>query len=74
MKWLPCIRQIDIQLFESGKDLFSDSAKIFIMSYDLAARRAPELQAKRFHSSIADEAHYLKSYDSKRSKVLSPIL
>ena len=44
------------------------------MSYDLATRRHEELEKMHFRASIADEAHYLKSYDSKRSKVLVPIL
>lgn len=74
LKWIPCIRLSDIQLFESGKDPFSDQAKIFIMSYDLATKRADDLKTKKFCASIADEAHYLKSYDTKRSQALSPIL
>lgn len=44
------------------------------MSYDLAARRAKELKNQNYNACIADEAHYLKSYDSKRSKELSPLI
>jgi len=44
------------------------------MSYDLAMRRAEELDKRRFRACIADEAHYLKSRESQRSKKLIPIL
>jgi SWI/SNF-related matrix-associated actin-dependent regulator 1 of chromatin subfamily A len=43
------------------------------MSYDLATRRADELIKHGFKSVIADEAHYLKSRDAKRSLKLIPI-
>jgi len=33
-----------------------------------------EIEKKNFNAVIADEAHYLKSRDAKRSKVLAPIL
>ena len=74
MKWLPTINRSDIQLFKAGKDKFDDNAVIFILSYDLATRRAEELAARNFKAAIADETHYLKSRDAKRSKVLCPIL
>jgi len=44
------------------------------MTYDLATKRHEEVDAKNFKVCIADEAHYLKSRDSKRSKHLMPIL
>lgn len=44
------------------------------MSYDLATKRGAEIDKKNFKACIADEAHYLKSRDSKRSQVLIPIL
>lgn len=44
------------------------------MSYDLAQRRHEELKEQHFQCIIADEAHYLKSRDSKRSVNLIPIL
>ena len=37
------------------------------MSYDLASRRATELLDKNFASTIADEVHYIKNKDAKRS-------
>ena len=44
------------------------------MSYDMATRRYIDLEKKEFQCCIADEVHYLKSRDSKRSKQLIPIL
>jgi SWI/SNF-related matrix-associated actin-dependent regulator of chromatin subfamily A-like protein 1 len=44
------------------------------MSYDLAMKRYEEIEMKGFKICIADEAHYLKSRDAKRSKHLIPIL
>jgi len=47
---------------------------IFIMSYDLAAIRSDEIAERKFKAAVADEAHYMKSRDAKRSKNLIPIL
>lgn len=74
LQWIPTIKKDDIQLFKTGKDSFNDNAKIFIMSYDLASRKSEEIQNRNFNCAIADEAHYLKSRDAKRSKQLLPIL
>ena len=67
-RWLPHVMKEDIQLFKTGKDKFQDSAKIFIMSYDLGQRKSESISEKEFKSVIADEAHYLKNRDAKRSK------
>ena len=38
IKWLGSdILQWDIQLFKTGKDVFDNNAKIYIMSYEMAA-------------------------------------
>ena len=44
------------------------------MTYDLARKRATDIKNQQFNTIIADEAHYLKSRDSQRSKELVPIL
>lgn len=44
------------------------------MSYDLASKMGEDLETLKFKVCIADEAHYLKSRDSKRSVTLLPIL
>ena len=75
MKWIPTLSgDKDIQLFKTGKDPWSADACVFIFSYDLATKRADEIQSKGFKVCIADEAHYLKSRDSKRAQLLVPIL
>ena len=67
-KWIPTLNgEKDIQLFKKGKDVWSSDACIFIFSYDLATKRAAEIEKRGFKVCIADEAHYLKSRDSKRS-------
>jgi SWI/SNF-related matrix-associated actin-dependent regulator 1 of chromatin subfamily A len=73
MTWVPTLATTDIQLFKTVKDKFSDSACIFIISYDLASRRSEEIEKRNFQAVIADEAHYLKSKDAKRSINLIPI-
>ena len=40
----------------------------------MATKRASEIEARAFTCAIADEAHYLKSRDAKRSQQLIPIL
>jgi SWI/SNF-related matrix-associated actin-dependent regulator 1 of chromatin subfamily A len=65
-KWIPTINaEKDIQLFKKGKDQWSNEACIFIFSYDLATKRYEEIEQRGFKACIADEAHYLKSRDSK---------
>ena len=44
------------------------------MSYSLAQKLANLLARVKFKIAIADEAHYLKSRESKRSKSIVPIL
>ena len=44
------------------------------MSYDLASRRSEEIISRNFQAVIADETHYLKSRDAKRSISLVPII
>ena len=74
LNWLPSLRPHDIQLFKKGNEPINRDCCIFIMSYDLATKRYIDLQQYDFNAIIADEAHYLKSRDSKRSKNLIPIL
>ena len=61
-------------MFKTGKDVWSTDACIYIFSYDLASKRSNEIEKRSFACPIADEAHYLKSRDAKRSQVLIPIL
>ena len=77
LRWLrhPAgIREKDVQIIVSSKDHWRPSALIYIMSYDLASKMGEDLETLKFKVCIADEAHYLKSRDSKRSVTLLPIL
>ena len=76
LKWIPDINddKINIQIFKTSKDLFKCGVKIYIMSYDLTIKLEEEIIKKDFKFVIADEAHYLKSPDAKRTKTLMPII
>eukprot|EP00051_Salpingoeca_urceolata_P006971 m.92145 g.92145 ORF g.92145 m.92145 type:complete len:714 (+) comp15062_c1_seq1:336-2477(+) len=47
---------------------------VTVVSYDLATRMAERLSEIGFKIIIADESHYLKSADAKRTKLLVPLL
>ena len=44
------------------------------MSYDLTIKLEEKIIEKNFKFIIADEAHYMKSPDAKRTKCLMPII
>ena len=75
-KWIPDINndKINIQVFKSSKDQFKNGEKFYIMSYDLSVKLEQKIKEKNFNFIIADEAHYLKSQDAKRTKCLIPII
>ena len=76
LKWIPNINddKINIQIFKTSKDYFKCGVKIYIMSYDLTVKLEDIIIKKNFKFIIADEAHYLKSPDAKRTKCLMPII
>ena len=76
LKWIPDINddKINIQIFKTSKDVFKCGVKIYIMSYDLTVKLEEKIVNKNFKFIIADEAHYLKSPDAKRTKCLMPII
>ena len=76
LKWIPNINddKINIQIFKSSKDYFKCGVKFYIMSYDLTVKLEDKINEKNFKFIIADEAHYLKSPDAKRTKCLMPII
>jgi SWI/SNF-related matrix-associated actin-dependent regulator 1 of chromatin subfamily A len=73
-KWFPMIPEEDIEVVQSSKDAFDGNKQIYIMSYDLAKNVQPALVKKMFKIAVADEAHYLKNKDAKRTMILSPLL
>ena len=75
LKWIPDINtDKDIQIVKSGKDEFLCDEKFYIISYDLTVKFEQKIIDKQFNFIIADEAHYLKSLDAKRTKCLLPII
>ncbi|CDW72220.1 snf2 family n-terminal domain containing protein [Stylonychia lemnae] len=74
MNWLKFIKEEDIQVITSSQDSFSASCQVYIISYNIATRLAGLIDRKKFGICIVDEAHYLKSRDSKRARSLVPVL
>ena len=73
--WLgEIITKKEVQVFKTSKDNFKEKVKYYIISYDLSVRIIDKIIEKHFNFMIADEAHYLKNKESKRSKYLTPLL
>lgn len=67
------INENDIQLIEKKED--SPVRKICIMPYSRVDKmNETEIQPEMFGIVIADESHYLKSQDAKRTCVVTPFL
>lgn len=75
LRWLrPSIDCSCIQIIQSSRDHWDINASVYIISYELATKKEDEIQKLKFKVCIADEAHYLKSGITKRTKALLPIL
>ena len=74
LKWIPSISKEKIQVIKNGKDKLDPINIVFIFSYEMAVKFADQLKTLNFKACICDEAHYLKSRDSKRSQTLLPLL
>ncbi len=75
INWLTeIVSKKEVQVFKTSKDNFKEDAKFYVMSYDLSIRLLDKIIKKNFNFIIADEVHYLKNRDSKRSKYLIPIM
>ncbi|KAJ3046750.1 Swi SNF matrix associated, actin dependent regulator of chromatin, partial [Rhizophlyctis rosea] len=74
-KWLS-VESDAIQVIFSGKDEVDQNAEFVIISYDLATKDqlAEQLSERKFKIVVADESHYLKSRDAKRTKTILPML
>merc|ERR1719199_1903873 len=71
LNWLPrFLKQEDICMVKTGKQVIPKEAKMVVMSYNLCANRLSANDTYKL--VIYDESHYLKSWDSKRTKVLVP--
>jgi SWI/SNF-related matrix-associated actin-dependent regulator of chromatin subfamily A-like protein 1 len=74
LTWVEGLRSDQIQVFVKSTEEFDHTASIYIMSYVLATKLAALIDRRKFNFCICDEAHYLKSRDSQRSKYLVPVL
>lgn len=63
-----------VQVIKTSSDDFKTGRKFYIISYDLSLRIEKKLQEMEFNFIIADEVHYLKSREAKRSKILLPLM
>jgi len=77
-KWLPTLRPGDVKVVKAGSDTDSLSTSKFILcTYDLF-QRSDSLRAAIAAASpgilIADESHYLKNKQAKRTQVPRPLL
>jgi SWI/SNF-related matrix-associated actin-dependent regulator of chromatin subfamily A-like protein 1 len=73
-RWLDFIPKSAVQIIHSLNDKIDYKASFTIVSYTLACKMGELIRRMKFQIVIADEAHYLKSRDSQRSKMLVPIL
>ena len=76
-EWLSdLVNPSQIQVIAKKKDLISLNSKFIIISYELAKKieMVKKFDSMPIRMAIADESHYLKSFDSQRSKFLVPML
>lgn len=75
LSWLPdMINEYEVQVLKSSKEEFRPEVKFYIISYDLSTRHSEAIKALNFKIAIADEVHYLKNKDAKRTSFLVPVL
>ena len=79
-KWCPFLKPGDINLVKGHHNEKMKTAPITILTYGLVTNGKEKEQIAalareaRFRVAICDEAHYLKSKDSLRTTLLTPIL
>ena len=66
------LKSEDIQVLNSSSDVISPSAKVFIVSFNLAVRMQEKLCGKPggYDLLIIDEAHYCKAASSQMSRII----
>jgi SWI/SNF-related matrix-associated actin-dependent regulator of chromatin subfamily A-like protein 1 len=66
-KWRP---ELQVQVIRKAKDTVQAGADVWIVNYDILDR----IDLPTAHTVIADESHYAKSYQAKRTKALSRLI
>ena len=75
LKWIPqLVSKEQIQIISKGNDTFESDKKFYLISYELTIKYEVRITEMNFNFIIADEAHYLKSPEAKRTKCLLPII
>ena len=79
-RWCPFLAPGDINLVRSHHNAELGRARVTVLTYGLVTngkerdRLLQNVASAGFKVAIADEAHYLKSKDAQRSKLLLPVL
>lgn len=73
MRWIPGLEKKDFYILKSKRTM-KNAAKVWIASYNMAMLLDEMLCSKILNVVIADECHYLKNYNAKRTKNILPIL
>eukprot|EP00960_Hanusia_phi_P032149 749710-Hanusia_phi.AAC.2 len=74
VNWLPGeLTTDDVNTIYNGRDAVGNHL-VTVISYDLFCKFAPEISAMNFKVMIADESHYLKNPNAKRSKTILPYI
>ena len=74
LTWLTDIPPSQVEVVQNSKKGLKEKKLIHILSYDLAKNIEATLSQKTFNIVIADEVHYLKNRDAKRTKILAPLM
>lgn len=69
-KWLD---DVEFCIINKGTDEFVPNTYV-IISYELASKRAKELEEMEFEIVVCDESHYFKGHSTKRTKNLTPLI
>ena len=79
-RWCPFLAPGDVNLVRSHHNAELRRARVTVLTYGLVTngkerdRLLQNIASAGFRVVIADEAHYLKSKDAQRSKLLLPVL
>ena len=73
LRWVPGLERKDFYILKNKRTM-KNSSKVWISSYNMAMLLDGMLCSKILNVVIADECHYLKNYNAKRTKNILPIL
>ncbi|KAL4429726.1 hypothetical protein ABPG74_001412 [Tetrahymena malaccensis] len=75
VKWAyPPLKEMQVQILSKQSEEIYIMTRVLIVSYDLAPKIEDKIKRFKTNIVIADEAHYLKNAQAKRTTSLLPIL